>query len=279
MGERLTSWACAIALGCLISAPANVVAADVIPYGEIATGTGDIAAAWLSSPTDAYPHGVLGDDLEGMQLNVKLRSGQKLAYRLEDAVFEDNTPRIADLDGDGQAEVWTIISDFFGGARLAAFAVTDGKLAPKFATDPIGRGFRWLNPLAVDDFDGDGKREAAYIETPHIGGILTIVRPRGNRLEPVATMGGYSTHIMGSPHLDLGTSVDLDGDGGAEIVLPTQSRRQLAIVAFEDGRLVERWRSGQLPTITGGLNVSVRDGAWWASYRGPDDSPQAVKLP
>jgi hypothetical protein len=36
---------------------------------------------------------------------------------------------------------------------------------------------RRLNPVGFGDFDGDGAMEVAYVQTPHIGGILIVMRP------------------------------------------------------------------------------------------------------
>ncbi len=242
-----------------------------IAHSTIAYGARDIASAWLAAPTRRYGHGVLGDDIEAGALYVQTRDGAQYSVRLDDAsVFEDLTPRLADIDGDGLDEVWTVRSDAAAGARLEAYALADGALKRQYSTAPIGTGYRWLNPVGIADFDGNGKREAAYVQTPHIGGILTIVRPDGARLALVARRRGYSTHTAGSTRLDLAAIADLDRDGRADIVLPDQSRTRLVAVSLADGELVERWQSAPGPAVAGSLQLEPSGDAWLAHYKGND---------
>ncbi len=77
--------------------------AGALPDGFVATAqTGDIRKAWYGRPTGRYAHGVLGDAIEGGSLVVVTDNGRKREFVLpENQVFEDITPRIRDLDGDG----------------------------------------------------------------------------------------------------------------------------------------------------------------------------------
>jgi hypothetical protein len=255
----------------LLTASWAVTGADApqpIPYGKVAVGDKDVALAWFAQPTGRYPHGVLGDDIEAGELVVRTRDGTLLKFTLEDSsVFEDLTPRLADIDADGRDEIWAVRSNFLGGARLEAYGIVDGALVRRFSTRPIGIGFRWLNLIGVADFDGDGQREVAYIETPHIGGILTVVTVRGDELVPVARQEGYSTHSMGSVHLDLAAVADVDADGAVDFILPDQSRSRIAVVSLVQGELVERWRSPRMAPVGGGMQVKEVSGGWRASYR------------
>jgi hypothetical protein len=260
------------ALTCWAADPAT------IPFGAKQAGTRDVAAAWYSAPTDRYPHAVLGDDIEGGALVVRTRAGRLLTTELDLSVFEDNTPRLADIDDDGRDEVWVVRSDMLSGARFEAYGIEDDVLVLRYSAQPIGIGFRWLNPIGVADFDGDGEKEVAYIETQHIGGIITILKPRSGQLQAVATQGGYSTHAMGSPHLDLSALADIDHDGATDIVLPTQSRRQLTLVSFTNGVLRERWRSEKLPQVAKGLRVNSTDAGWRFSYQAVDGQNVEVRL-
>ena len=147
-----------------------------------------------------------------------------------------------------------------------AWSLTALKVVSLWCAEPIDLGYRWLNRLAIADLDGDGRKEAAYIETPHIGGILTIVRPTGERLEVVATRADYSTPAMGSHALDLASVADLNGNGAAEIVLPDQSRTHLVIVQLKGTRLIERWRSDRFLRVEGGLRLESIASGWHAVY-------------
>ena len=54
-------------------------------------------------------------------------------------------------------------------------------------SDFIGVGQRWLNPLdGAVDLDGDGSREIAVIETPHIRPTLRIHQWNGSKLDEIA---------------------------------------------------------------------------------------------
>jgi hypothetical protein len=113
--------------------------------------------------------------------------------------------------------------------------VHQGELILRFATDPIGEGYRWLNPVGIADFTGDGQREVALVQMPHIGGILTLYRPAGAHLERVMRLPGFSNHAIGSRALGLSWIGDIDGDGIADILLPGQTRRELAAFSMADG--------------------------------------------
>lgn len=239
-----------------------------------------IAAAAYAQPTDRYAHGVLGDRVEWAALVAIRPNGERLTYVIPDAsVFEDIAPRLADIDGDGRREAWVVRSDAVDGARLEAYAIVDGRLVRRFAGPAIGRGFRWLNPVGVADFDGDGRREAAYVETPHIGGVLTVLRQKGGRLEIAARAQTYSTHKIGSTSLDLAAIADLDGDGAAEIILPNQVHDRLAVVGMTGARLVERWLSRPLPPVGGDLRVAAAAGGHMIRYRDRTGVAREVFLP
>lgn len=260
---------------------AAAVLAGLLACGLVAAAAADpIVSARYAGPTDRYNHGVLGDRIEWSSLIVRTASGRQSRFDIQDAsVFEDIAPRLADIDGDGLPEAWVIRSDATDGARLEAYGLADGALSPRYAGPAIGTGFRWLNPLGIGDFDGDGAPEAAYIETPHIGGILTVVRPEGDRLQIVARAQSYSTHAIGSTQLDLGAIHDIDGDGADDMIVPTQLHDRLAVLSLRDSRLVERWRSGPLKRIAGGLRIRPTQSGVEASYRTTDGGTAILSIP
>src|SRR5690606_33675671 len=112
-------------------------------------------------------------------------------------VFEDIEPRLADLDGDGAPEAIVVETDLDRGARLAVYDA-GGLVA---ATPFIGRRHRWLAPVGAADLDGDGRVEIAYVETPHLGKTLKIVRLVGDDLQPVAEAPGLTNHRIGDPFI------------------------------------------------------------------------------
>ncbi len=234
---------------------------DALPDGAYAIGIHDIRAAWLIEPTTRYDHGVLGDGIEAGGLRARLRDGREIDYRLPpDSVFEALRPWVIDLDGDGRDEIIVVRSYLDAGAALAVFAVEDGRIVPRAQTDPIGRPYRWLNPAGIGDFDGDGALEIAYVETPHIGGILHILSFEGGRLHREGRLHGFSNHAMGSRALGLSAVRDLDGDGAQELLLPAAGRRELRIISFAGGKFRELGTVEHRAAIVTDFQTRDRDG-------------------
>jgi hypothetical protein len=81
-----------------------------------------------------------------------------------------------------------------------------------------------------------GELELVDVLTPHIGGVVEFFRISGDRLEVVASLGGFTSHFIRSRNLSLPVVADADGDGRLEVVLATQDRSSLAgIVRTVDG--------------------------------------------
>ena len=212
-----------------------------LPDGHVAKASGgDIRAAWYSEPTTRYGHGVIGDAIEAGRLNVKTRSGEIFSLDLpETEVFEDRTPRLADLDGDGLTEVITIRSSSRGGGSVTLYGVRDGALSEIASTGFIGRANRWLNIAGIADYLGSDSLQIAYVETPHIGGTLRLYEFKGGPLREVLSARGFSNHAIGSRNLGLSATADMNGDGIADLLLPTNSRRELKPLSLNSGTVRE----------------------------------------
>jgi hypothetical protein len=204
-----------------------------LPDGCVASGSGDVRAAWYTQPTDRYAHAILGDALEAGALTVRLASGAQTSFVLPDSlVFEDRTPRLADLDGDGRTEIITIRSSVRAGGSVAVYGVRGEAIVELGATPFIGRANRWLNIAGIADFLGRGDLQVAFVETPHIGGTLTLASFDGNGLRVVARQGGFSNHEIGAREQRLAAVADFDGDGAMDLLLPDARRQQLLAVRF-----------------------------------------------
>ncbi|MEP3045833.1 MAG: hypothetical protein ABJL55_12725 [Roseibium sp.] len=213
-----------------------------LPDGEFATISvnGMQISAWYGSPTTRYRHGILGDAIEAGSLHLRIGDRDVQSFHLpKTEVFEDRTPRLVDLNGDGSIEIITIRSYLDAGGSVAIFGLQNGKLAELASSKSVGRANRWLNIAGIADYAGTGSSQIAYVETPHIGGTLYFLEWRGSELVPIASMPRFSNHKIGSREQALTSSLDFTGNGKPDLVVPSDNLRALRIVGFEDGALKE----------------------------------------
>jgi hypothetical protein len=209
------------------------VLAAVLALAGLPAGA-EIVSADFADPTGRYDHAVLGDALEWGALRLRLSDGRRLTFRLpESLVFEDLSPRLADLDGDGSPEVVVVEASLTGGARLAIWDET-GRVA---ATGHYGQPHRWLAPAGVADLDGDGMAEIAYVDRPHLAKVLKVVRLRGDRILPVAEAPGLTNHRIGDAFIQGGI---LTCGGVAHVVTATADWRGVALTSFAGGQAKTR---------------------------------------
>ncbi len=210
-----------------------------LPDGKVAslTNSSGPASAWYDKPTKKYGHGILGDAIEAERLNIKTADGRKWSIDAgQGHVFEDLTPRLADLDGDGSNEVIAIRSNLRKGAAVAVYGIADGTLELLASTPPVGLANRWRNPsVFIDDPRGNGKLIGEVV-TPHIGGTFRLwsfsgSTQTGYQLEPRGSAYGFSNHAIGSRQLALSAVL------GDFLAVPSADRRAIRILRVSASRL------------------------------------------
>jgi hypothetical protein len=256
-------------------------APDMLPDGEVSEGKGAIRRAWLTGPTERYQHGILGDRLEASGVGVERADGKFLYFELPaDSVFEDRRARLFDFDGDGADEVIVVKTYLDAGATLSVLEVNGDSLELAAEAPPIGLSNRWLNPAGAGDFDGDGRTEVAYVETPHIGGTLILYEYDGARLKKDGAARGFSNHAIGSREQGQAAIADWNGDGVADLLVPDARRRELRIVTFAGGKFKELERiANPQPIVTAVLPARLGQSGRVAVVYGLSDGTLAAISP
>jgi hypothetical protein len=267
-------------------APAVPAAAQQrLPQSQAVHGRKDIVWAWLGSPTTRYPHAAFGSPVHAGSLHVLAAdaSGALQALTLTlppQRVFEDRVPRLADIDGDGRDEIILVEADVAHGAALVVFGLraaasasgaAAGLMLVELARSPsIGTALRWLNPVGVADFDGDGRPDIASVTTPHIGGVLTLYHFRPPRLVPFARAADVSNHRFGALEQQLAVVMETAGRRPT-VVVPDMQHRALHALRWDAPgqwtRLEEplplRARIERLTPLAGGACALLADASWW----------------
>lgn len=233
---------------------------EKLPDTDVASGDKNIRKVWFTKPTRRYDHGVLGDAIEAASLKAELSDGKTVEFILPPtSVFEDRTPRLADINGDGRDEIIAVRSYLDSGAAVTLIGERSGQLEIIAEAPSIGLPHRWLNPVGAADFDGDGKIEIAVVITPHIGGTLQLYEWRGNRLVPEHNARSFSNHAMGSRELGMSALIDINNDGLMDIVLPDAARAALLAVSFANGAFSIISRTALNGRLTSGLIATDLD--------------------
>ena len=209
-----------------------------LPEKLMAISSDSSTYAQYAGPTDRYPHGILGDQLEASQLVVVVDSQFYQLTLSADYVFEDLQPRLFDVNHNGTLEIITIRSHRNKGAGIAIYEIHDQRIQEYAAIEEIGTPNRWLNPVAIFDLNDDEMVDIAWIQTPHIGGRLKVATVTPGQITPIDEVGTYSNHAIGSRNLCLSILTEIDGQ--KTVFVPTQNRSQVQAFTFNG----EQWSKG-----------------------------------
>lgn len=214
----------------------------------------------LTDPTDQYQHGILGDSIEASSVTIIDVSNQaEIVEKFSVAngwVIESIRPIWRDWDGDGNKEIVLTISNNDGGAKLVLYDEKGNLLAE---SDPVGLGYRWRHALDIAAFGQEGQMLLVDVITPHIGGIVNFYSwdKNSKKLVSEASLSGYSTHDIGSRSVHMFEVIK--GEDQSLLVIPSQSKTELAGLRLQDGDIIEVWRlelggklSGDLKLVTEG---------------------------
>jgi hypothetical protein len=107
------------------------------PDGQVASGSRDIARARFTEAV-ARDRGVRGAKVEAGALVIETRDGKRQTLQLkDDAVFEDPSPQIGDLDGNGHDQIVVAKSYPKRGSSLAVIALRKGRYEVVGETPPL----------------------------------------------------------------------------------------------------------------------------------------------
>ncbi|MEO0679925.1 MAG: VCBS repeat-containing protein [Pseudomonadota bacterium] len=200
------------------------------------------ATACYDGPVARYGHAVLGDTPEWSVLSVRFE-GESAALELpEDRIFEDVSPRLVRLSEGAAPAVVAVEASADAGARLVMYVIDDGALRELAATPPIGTRNRWLAPAAWTDLNGDGVLDLAYVDRPHLAGVLRAWSFGPDGLAEIAAEAGFSNHRIGDAFIASAVRVC---DEVVELVLPDFRWSELRAARLTEGGWVWRRIAGE----------------------------------
>lgn len=245
-----------------------------------------LIAVYAGATDQRYVHGILGDNFEGSSLVVvRLTSDQfgiQARQELEgEDVFEGISPFWADVNGDGQEDLVTTVSNSTVGSWIRVYLFDGSNFIGQVNSAPLGQDSRWIHQIAFGPFGPNGENELVAVRTPDVNGAVQFLRYNAetNSLDTVGEKEGYTSHMIGSRNVDMAVAGDFNGDGRPEIVLPSQDRTRIVGVQHTAEGVLEMWSLPVNGRIVTNLSAVVLPDSSLALAYGTDDGRLRVWLP
>ncbi|MFT4230941.1 MAG: VCBS repeat-containing protein [Microbacterium sp.] len=175
----------------------------------------------------------------------------------------DRVEAVADLDGDGRAELvlsgpqGVVVLGLSGSSLASKAFVSDGSAAGQWTVDAARNAF-----VATGDVDSDGRHELVVTSDWGIGvlalrdGALTslLAQPNGSRL------GGWNLNTRDNR---FGPAMDVDGDGRDELVVTSPWGIGILRLAGTTGDALMLAPNG---TRLGDWNLNTADNDWLSGH-------------
>ncbi len=184
------------------------------------------------NPVTRYAHGILGDAIEAGSLVVNYKQKFLVIDLSNEYVFEDIAPRLYDVDKDQIPELICIRSKQGAGAGLVIYKIKYNALEEYANILEIGTSNRWLNIASIGDLNQDGNVDIAWVQTPHIGGILKIAEIKPGVIKSIDETTLFSNHAIGETNLCL--SVVTKENGKFLLHLPSHDRTQIVTLSYDN---------------------------------------------
>lgn len=195
-----------------------------IDFQNPQTNQGHIAV--LAKPDNkTYQHGVLGDDLEALEVHyLERHTLEPLAEKLaiQGLVFEAN--RFEHFSDNNGSKLVSVMSGNGDGGRAVLIDLEKGKLTVKYQSSPLPSN-RWQSPFVFN-------HKLYAVQMPHLRGRLVEYSPKGSLLQERFIQDGFSNHAYGEYETNL-TAVTQDF-----ALIPKRDYRQVAIID-KQGKLSE----------------------------------------
>jgi hypothetical protein len=215
---------------------------------------------WLADAAERAGTGVLPGPLASAIVG-RDRRGREHRYELPvDQVLEVEALRLADLDGDGGDEIVATATRAGAGAVLMAITYRESGFAVAWESQTAPPGV-WRDCIAIADLDGDQLPDIASVTAGDEDGRLEIWTRQGDGYGLAFSLKGFASLIPGTRTTGVAVATDMDGDGIADLVVPSRDRRSLRVVSLAGGEVAEPYRialPGEVVTAIGALAVEGR---------------------